>query len=120
MPGSRKDYNKLHHDEIMKKYYSTPGGQKRLTDQIQDYKNQMKILDAKMHDLNKFRSVNSCKADCKPNDIEMLPDRILVCAKVECDYRIKKPSDSLMGVLSPHPTRPVIRDTKLRYSADID
>jgi len=112
MPGS-DNYNIKNHEILMKKYYSSDAGQEKLCLKIEKYKQEMKELDKKLQDLTKYRTTTMCKS-C---DIELLPIKALVCAKLECEYRCKKPVDSLIPILNPK--IPSKTNTKLVFNSDM-
>ena len=106
-------YNIRNHEILMKKYYSSAASQEKLCLKIEKYKQEMKDLDRKMQDLSKYRTTTMCNS-C---DIETLPIKALICTKIDCDYRCKKPVDSLMPILNPKiPTK---TSTKLVFNSDM-
>jgi len=104
-------YNKKNHDIMMVKYYGSEVGQKKLIDQIIEHKEQIKIFEDKIRDLQKYQIVQT-----RVCDIEQLSERALVCAKVDCDFRLKKQAASLLPVLQPHPQRPVTGGRLISYT----
>ena len=106
-------YNIRNHEILMKKYYSSAASQEKLCLKIEKYKQEMRELDKKLQDLSKYRTTTMCKS-C---DIETLPITALVCAKLECEYRCKKPVDSLMPILNAK--IPKKTNTKLVFNSDM-
>jgi len=98
------------HEELMTKYYSTEKGQVKLNLQIEQCRREMKELDEKMRALEKYRGM----APCKLYDIEAISDKALACVKVECDYRMKRLSPSILPLLRTRPPHSVkFGDTQL-------
>ena len=97
-PYSRRD-----HDALMKKYYASEKSQEKLGSKIDGYKQEIKALESKIWDAEKYRA---CNDPCRnPVDIEMLPNRALNCANINCDFRLKREAPSLLPILVPKPDR---------------
>jgi len=100
---SSSPYSKRNHDILMKKYYASDKSQEKLGSKIDAYKQEIKALESKIRDAEKYKTCNDpCK---KPFDIEMLPDKALACAKINCDLRVRREAPSLLPIIAPRPDR---------------